>query len=188
MGVDAMNWVLSFIIILAVLLAVFAQVRVEWFREIFGTQFDLLPAFMVYAGLNSSIMLMTTIALFGGLLLDSFSSNPLGASVIPLFIIGFVHHQNRSLLLRTTAFAQSVLGLSASATAPLFTCLIILALGESPIIGVGFIWQTIVSAAFGAVVTPALFLFLGRIQKAFDYQQDPGSSFRPDREIKRGRF
>ena len=44
----------------------------------------------------------------GGLWFDSLSANPLGVSVLPLFLVGLAIHLNRELILRDQAFAQVV--------------------------------------------------------------------------------
>jgi len=39
----------------------------------------------------------------------------------------------------------------------------------------------------GAAATPLCFRVVDRLQRAFTYQKQPETSFRPDREIKRDR-
>ena len=52
------------------------------------------------------------------MLFDSLSANPLGVSVLPLFLVGFLIYRQRELILRDQPFAQFVLGLGASAAVP----------------------------------------------------------------------
>ena len=43
---------------------------------------------MVYAGLSTGITTVALLALCGGLWFDSLSANPLGVTMLPLFVIG----------------------------------------------------------------------------------------------------
>jgi len=166
---------------------VFIQTTVSPLRSVLGAQIDLLPSLMIYAGLTSNITSLTILATLGGLWMDSLSANPLGASVLPLFLIGFVVQRYRGLILRYQIFAQFIMGLAASAAAPIATLLIVLNVHGHPVIGWFSIWQWIVMALAGGVVTPVWFRVFDRLLMALSYQPLNENSFRPDREIKRGR-
>ena len=99
-------------------------------RHLLGAQIDLLPPLMVYAGLCTGLTTVTLLALCGGLWFDSLSANPLGVTVLPLFAIGLAIHLKRELILRDQTFAQLVLGLGASAGAPVLTLLLLLTMGQ----------------------------------------------------------
>lgn len=90
-------------------------------------------------------------------------------------------------MLREQLYAQVVLGLVASALAPLLSVLILLTLGKSPLLGWGSLWQWVVMAVSGAVATPGLFFLFGWFNHALGYQRVTETSFRADREIRRGR-
>ena len=176
------------IFILAVaFLAVFVEATFQVPRHLLGTQIDLLPALMVYTALSNGIATIALLAACGGLWFDSLSLNPLGASVLPLLVIGVAIYHSRELLLREHTFAQVVLGISACAFQPLGTLFILLNVGDMPMLGWISLWQWLVLAAAGGVVTPLCFRLFDRIHHAFDYPRMPQVSFRPDREIKRGR-
>ena len=65
--------------------------------------------------------------MLGGLWFDSLSANPLGVSVLPLFVVGLAIHVKRELIVRDQTFAQVVLGAAAPALAvPLLTLLLLL--------------------------------------------------------------
>jgi cell shape-determining protein MreD len=127
------------------------------------------------------------LALCGGLWFDSLSANPLGLSVLPLVAIGYVILERRDLILRDQAFAQLVLGLTASFAAPAVTLVLLLTAGHAPLLGWGTVWQIIVMTLVGGAVTPGLFLGFGLLKHVFDYREVVTHSFRPDREIRRGR-
>ena len=177
----------NILILLAALLAVFLQGTFGGFRNLFGTQVDLLPALMVYTALTSGPAMMMTLAVFGGLMFDTLSVNPLGVSVLPLLLIGFLLQLRRDLLLREQIYAQFTLGLIASAIAPVMTVLTLFTLGHSPLLGWGSLWQWIVMSVGGGIATPVLFLMFDRLNHALGYQPIVESSFRADREIRRGR-
>jgi rod shape-determining protein MreD len=175
------------LILLAALLAVFLQGTFGGVRNLFGAQVDLLPALMVYTALTSGPVMMMTLAVFGGLMFDTLSVNPLGVSVLPLLLIGFLLQLRRDLLLRDQLYAQFVLGLVASSLAPLLTVLALLTLEQAPLFGWGSLWQWIVMSVGGGLATPVLFFLFDRLNHALGYQPIVESSFRADREIRRGR-
>lgn len=177
----------NILILLTALFAVFGQSAVTGVHQLLGAQVDLLPALMVYAALSSGPAMMITLAVVGGLFFDTLSANPLGTSVLPLLIVGFLVQLRRDLILREQIYAQFVLGLLASAVAPAMAILILLTLGQSPLLGWGSLWQWTVMSLGGAVATPVLFVLLGGLNHALGYQRTIESSFRPDREIRRGR-
>jgi len=49
------------------------------------------------------------------------------------------------------------------------------------------LWQWLVMVLGGAAFTPVCFYLFDRFNRAFSYQAQPETSFRPDREIKRDR-
>jgi hypothetical protein len=168
-------------------LAVFLQATCDVFRDLLGAQVSLLPSLMVYASLSHSFLTITLLAVCGGLWVDSLSANQLGASVLPLFLIGFAIFSKRELLLRRSATAQLILGLVASAFWPIGTLFLLLNSGSAPLLGWKFLWQWAVATALGGALTPVCFALFDRIHRAFDYPQSPQTPFRADREIKRGR-
>lgn len=177
----------NLLILLAALLAVFAQSAFTGLRSVLGAQVDLLPALMVYTALTASPFMMIALAVLGGMFFDALSVNPLGTSVLPLLLVGFLIQIRRDLLLREQTYAQVVIGFLASAGAPLIAVLILLTLGKSPLLGWGSLWQWTVMSVGGAVATPMFFLLFDRLNHALGYQPVVETSFRADREIRRGR-
>jgi rod shape-determining protein MreD len=176
------------ILILAVaFLAVFGEAAFPGLRHLLGAQVDLLPALMVCAALNTEIVTVALLAVFGGLWFDALSANPLGITILPLFIIGFVVCSRRDLILRGLPFAQIVLGTIASAAVPALTVLFLLTGGREPLLGWGSLWQWLVMTAGGAVATPVIFALFDWCNHALGYQPRTEISFRSDREIHRGR-
>ena len=180
---------LNAIFILAVAyVAVFLQASCDVFRDLLGAQVSLLPALMVYASLTTGFLTVALLAVCGGLWLDSLSANPLGASVLPLFLIGCAIFIKRGILLRQSATAQLILGLAASALWPVGTLFLLLNSGSAPLLGWRSLWQWAVATALGGALTPVCFALFDRIHRAFAYPPATQTAFRPDREIKRGRF
>jgi len=175
------------LILLAALLVVFLEGAGGGLRVFLGAQIDLLPALVVYTALTCSPAMTLMLGVCGGLMFDALSVNRLGVSVLPLVLIGLSLQFRRDLLLREQAFAQFVLGLLASALAPLFTVLILLTLETSPMLGWGSLWQWIVMSLGGGVATPLLFLLFDHLNRALGYQPVVETSFRSDREIRRSR-
>jgi rod shape-determining protein MreD len=182
-----MNWLITLLILVAAVLAVFWEAAFDLVRHVLGAQVDLLPPLMVYTSLTASFKTLCLLALVGGLLLDSLSANPLGISVLPLLLVGLGLYTKRDLILRNQAFAQFVLGLAASALVPALTLILLLTTGKTPLIGWGTLWQLTVMAVGGAVATPVIFVVFEWLQNALVHAHAQETSFRPDREIRRGR-
>jgi hypothetical protein len=172
----------------AAFLAVFLEGAFAGVHRLLGAQVDLLPALMVYASLCTGLTSVALLALLGGLWFDSLSANPPGVTVLPLFVIGLVIFVKRELILRDQTFAQLVLGLAASAAAPPLTLLVLLSTGHTPLIGWGTLWQWIVMAVGGALATPVCFELFGWLHRTLVHDAAVQSSFRPDRQIRRGRL
>jgi rod shape-determining protein MreD len=182
-----MNLLNTILIFAAAFLTVFGESALPGLRHLLGAQVDLLPAIMVYTALNANLAIVTALAIFGGLCFDALSADPLGVTILPLFVIGFVIFSQREYILRKVAFAQMVLGTVASAIVPVLTVLLLLTGGKEPLLGWGSLWQWMVMTAGGAVATPVIFVLFDRCNRAFGYQPRAETSFRPDREILRGR-
>lgn len=182
-----MNFFQPILILSAAFVAVFFEATLTFPRNLLGAQVDLLPVLIVYSALNASLPTIALLAVFGGLWFDTFSANPLGISIIPLFVVGFPLYLRRDLLLRDVPFAQFVLGGIASALVPVLTLLMLLSGSYAPLLGWGSIWQWLVMTLGGAVAAPFIFALLKRCEGALGYQPRTETSFRPDREIQRGK-
>jgi rod shape-determining protein MreD len=182
-----MTWLNTLLILTIALLAIFLEATVGGIRHWLGAQVDVLPGLMVYVGLSSKVGVVALVAMFSGLCYDSVSANPLGVSVVPLFFVGLLIHLKRQLILREQMFAQLVLGFAASAMVPLIAALLLLSGGAEPLIGWGSLWQWLVMSVGGAMSTPAFFWLFDRVRRALSYQRYTETTFRPDREIERGR-
>lgn len=182
-----MNWLSTILLLLAAFLVVFAESAFDFTRRLLGAQIDLLPALMVYASLTGNLLTLVLLAVGGGLCFDALSANPLGASILPLFLVGLLIHIKSALILRDQFAAQWVLGSIASAAVPLLTLLILLSAGQTPLLGWGSLWQGLVLCVLGGLLTPAVFRFFDLANRAFSYRPVRETSFRPDREIRRGR-
>ena len=82
---------------------------------------------------------------------------------------------------------ELVLGLGASAGMPLLTLLVLLTAGHKPLLGWGSLWQWCVVSVSGAALTPVCFALFAWLNRALVHGGPVQSSFRPDREIRRGR-
>jgi cell shape-determining protein MreD len=182
-----MNWLNTIFVLVLAYAGVFLEGSFGLFRSLAGAQISLLPALMVYTSLTGGVGAVALLAVCGGLWLDSLSANPLGVSVLPLFLIGLVLWRKRGLLLREERFAQITLGLAAGALFPLGTLFLLLNAGVPPLLGWRSLWQWAVAALSGGLLTPCCFALLERARRAFEYPALQQSSFRADREIKRGR-
>jgi rod shape-determining protein MreD len=177
----------TILILVAAFLAVFAEAAIDGPRHWLGAQVDLLPALMVYAALRTNLATITLLAVFGGLCFDALSANPAGVTMLPLFLAGLALHIRRELILRDQPFAQFVLGAAAGAAVPALTLLLLLTGGFSPLVGWGSLWQIIVMSLGCGMMTPLVFSAFDLCQRALSYRPVTQTSFRPDRDIRRGR-
>ena len=182
-----MNWLNTVLVLGTTFLAVFWEAAFGGVRQVLGAQIDLLPSLVVYASLCTGLTTVLLLSFLGGLWFDSLSANPLGVSVLPLLVIGITIYLKRELILRDQPFAQLVLGSCASAITPLLSLSVLLTMGHSPHLGWGTLWQLAVMTAGGGFVTPIIFLLFERLERALVHGRVAESSFRPDREIRRGR-
>jgi cell shape-determining protein MreD len=182
-----MTWLNTIFVLAGAFLTVFWEAAFPGLRHLLAAQIDLLPALMVYAALATNLTTVCLVATCGGLWFDSLSANPLGITVLPLFVVGLAIYSGREVVLRHQAFAQFVLGLIASLTVPVLTLGLLLTAGHPPLLGWGTLWQLIVMTIGGGAATPIVFILFEWLERAFLHSRPGQSSFRPDREIRRGR-
>lgn len=182
-----MNQLNTLVLLVTTYLVVWLQSTFNELRHLLGAQVDLLPSLVVYTALRGNLAGLVGVSVFGGLLHDSLSANPLGVTLLPLFAVGAAIQHGREYILRDQAYAQLILGLTASAVAPLASLIILVNLEPRPLIGWFTLWQWLVLSVAGAVFTPVWFEIFDAIGRVLNYRPHSPGSFRPDREIKRGR-
>jgi rod shape-determining protein MreD len=182
-----MTWLNTVLILFAAFVAVFWEAAFQGIRHLLGAQIDLLPALMVYASLSTGLTTVILLAVLGGLWFDSLSANPLGVTVLPLLLLGVGLYAKRDLILRDEMFARLVIGFSASLAAPLLTLLFLLTTSRQPLVGWGSIWQLLVMGLGGALATPVFFELFGWLHRILGNVPASELTFRPDREIRRGK-
>lgn len=118
-------------------LLVFTQSHWQGPRLWLGFQPDLTPALLVCGGLALGAGQVSSAAVLTGLWLDSLSANPLGLSVLPLFVVGWAVFSFRDLILRNELVVQFYLGTAAGALVPLLQVWLLQLMGSNPLLG----WQ-----------------------------------------------
>ena len=182
-----MTWLNTLFVLAGAFLAIFWEAAFPGLRHLLGAQIDLLPPIMVYTALATNLTTVYLVATCGGLWVDSLSASPLGITVLPLFAVGLAIYSGREVVLRHQPFAQFVLGLLASLAVPVLTLGLLLTAGHAPLLGWGTLWVLMVMTVGGAAATPIVFILFEWLQRAFSHARATQSSFRPDREIRRGR-
>ena len=181
-----MNRIPLLLLFLGAWLAVFGQTQFATVVSWTGTPVNLLPALVIYTALSHSIGIVTGFSILAGLALDSVSANPLGVSILPLFLCGFATHARQHIILRDQAYARFWLGLGAGLAVSLLTRLL-LSLGQRSPLGDVFGTGTALSAGVNAIACPLIFLGFDRFREVFEYKPMSESSFRQDRQLKRSR-
>jgi cell shape-determining protein MreD len=174
-------------LLFATFLAAFAQAALDGPRRWLGAQVDFVTPLVVYAALRGSLGSTTLVATCGALWLDALSENPLGLSVLPLFLPAFLIQTQRAVILRDQRFAQAVLGAGASALFLILSLVLLLTMGRSPAVGWGSLWVLMIAAASGAMLVPAYGVLFHWLEGVFFHQQRARASFDPLRQIKRDR-
>ncbi len=182
-----MNWFNAIAILLIAYVVVFLQATFNEVRHFLGVQVDLLPSLVVYAALSGGIVTLALVAVVGGLWFDALSANPIGVSMLPLFVLGLCIQRSREFILRDQPYAQMLVGLTASALAPLGSLLILVNTDAKPLLGWFSLWQWIVMSVVGAVLTPLWFWIFDLVSRGLSYKPVAEGGVRADREIKRGR-
>jgi hypothetical protein len=101
--------------------------------------------------------------------------------------VGLALYSKRELILRDQAFAQLVLGAIAGTMCPALSLILLLTMGYSPLLGWITLWQLVVMGLGGAFVTPVIFALFDWLQRTLVHTRITETSFRADREIRRGR-
>lgn len=182
-----MNWITPVLLFVATWLAVFSATQFGPVAGWLGVPVSPLPAVLVYVALTNGLPLTAGLTVFAGLALDALSANRLGVSVLPMFLAGFLIHTRRHVILRGQAYAQFWLGLGTAVLVPLGT-LALMSFGQrEPLQGWATVRQLAVSGLLNGLLCPACFALFDALRLIFDYQPVAESSFRSDRQIKRGR-
>lgn len=181
------NGVMLLVFLLTGYFMVFAQARLTWFRDLTGAQVDVLPGMIVYAAMAFPLGTVMLCAGVFGLLYDSCSMNVLGTSFVTLALIGFAASRYRELLLSEHFTTHWVLGLIASAMAPIIAYFMLRLMDFKPLVAWGSAWHWAIMTAGGGAVTPVWFRVFNRLDESLRYKEIPESVFRQDRQIARGR-
>lgn len=182
-----MKWLPTALLFVSAWLAAFAATQFPWLARILGAGPNLLPSLISHAALRAPAWVVAALALFGGAETDSVASQPVGVSALPLLVIAFLIHQRRRLILSDQVAAQMWLGLGAGLLAPTAT-LCLLALGSRPVLtDWGNIWPILASGALNTLGGPLWARLFAWAENTFGEKTIASTSFRADREIKRGR-
>jgi len=125
-------------------------------------------------------------ALFGAFY-DSLSANLLGTSFVGLAAVGLGASRFRELLLSEQFITHWILGVIASALAPIIALIVLNLCSLQPLVGLGSLWQWAIMTAGGGFITPLWFKFFNRLDDASRFKEMPELAFRPDRQMERGR-
>lgn len=177
-----------YLLFLVLWMSIFGQSQFPSIRSLLGIPLNLIPALIVYAAISHNLAVTTGFTLFAGLALDSLSGSPLGVSVPPFFVLGFLLNTQQAILLRDQRYAQMWLGAGGAAAVHLATAGILQLSARAPALSWALLWHTFLLAVFNGLVCPLIFRLFDHLQKLFEYQPVQLSTFRTDREIKRGRY
>lgn len=167
---------------------IFAQSQLTAFRTWTGVQPDLLPGLMVCAALSFRWEIALGAAAFLGLLHDSLSGTMLGTTFATLSLLALVGARFRESLYSEKVTAHWIFGLVASGAAPLLTLGLSRLSGAEPLVGYGSLWPWAVLTLVGGLCTPGWFMIFRRLDGALRYQEMADVNYRPNRQMRRGRY
>ena len=150
-------------------------------------QIDLLPVFAAYAALHGRVGVMAGVAAIGGCWFDVLSANPLGTSLLSLFLTAYLLHGMHEVLLKGQMAAQFFVCVLAGALNPTIAGLILWVLGTQPILGWGTLWQVLINAVCCGLAGPVLFLILNQLDQSLSYAPTAKPWNRPVVEVKRSK-
>lgn len=106
------NKMTALILIVAVYFALVIQTTLPPLGLMGGTKYFLIPSILAYASLSCSFNTLIVVVLVGGLLHDGLTQNPLGMSVIPLFICGLTLQGMRKYFFRGRFITHMMMGVA----------------------------------------------------------------------------
>lgn len=182
-----MNRLSTSIILFVAYLAVYFQTSFNGLRGLVGAQFFLLPVLVVYAGLKMDFATVILLALVGGLAQDALSANPLGLSILPLAIAGWLVIEFRARILREESYTQTLVAFLACLGVQGMVFIELILMGSVFDVTIAIVWKWIASSLMAGALTPLFFALFGKLDDFLNYKPLPETTFRKDREIKRGR-
>jgi len=176
------------VLLLGVYLLIFMQSHMNWPRLWFGFQPDLTPALLVCVGLTMAAGYISTTAVLTGLWLDSLSANPLGVSILPLFIAGWMVYCFREKILGGEFVAQFYLGTTAGLLVPLMQLGLLKMTWATPLLGWEMGLWALVNALFCGAAVPLLDWLTKRFTSWFSHPlYEPNRWPNEARQIVRGK-
>ena len=143
---------------------------------------------MVCAGLTLGAGHVSTSAMLIGLWLDSLSANPLGLSILPLFIASWAVFTFRELILRDEVVAQFYLGTAAGAMVPVLQVWLLWFVGAAPLFGWEMSVWWLINALLCGVAVPMFARLTKLLDRWFSHPlHDPNRWPNQNRQIVRGK-
>ena len=174
------------LILMAMALA-YLQSRWSVMEGLWRAQVDLLPVFAAYAALHGGLGAIIGVALIGGAWLDVLSANPIGTSLLSLFLTALIIHRVHEVLLKGQLAAQFFVSLAAGLLSPALSYLLLWGTGMQPLAGWATLWQMVVNALICGVAGPFIFLIMNKMDRWVSYEPVAQSWNRSVVEVKRSK-
>ncbi len=168
---------------------VITYVQSHWsvMEGMWRAQVDLLPIFAAYAALHGGLGAIIGVALVAGAWFDVLSANPIGTSLISLFLTALIIHRVHEVVLKGQLAAQFFVSLSAGILGPVLSYFLLWSMGMQPLAGWGTLWQIVVNAMVCGVFGPFVFLILNLMDRWVSYEPVAQPWNRPVVEVKRSK-
>lgn len=166
---------------------VYTESVLDPLRNLLRAQPDLMPGLLLYAWLNSGPSWILLLAIWAGLCTCGVSQTPFAVTVLSLVAAGLIVFTNRSVLVRELVLTQVILGFGAGVAVTLFQWVMLASTGYKSATVWQVVWPALVTGLGCGLLAPAAWALLERLGSALAYREQTQPSFRPDREILRGR-
>jgi len=150
-------------------------------------QIDVLPVFAAYAALHGRVGVMAGVAALGGGWFDLLSANPLGTSLLSLFLTSYLLHGMHEVLLKGQMAAQFFVCVLAGVLNPVISGLALWVMSADPMLGWGTLWQVLINAICCGLAGPVLFLILNQLDQNLSHTPTAKPWNRPVVEVKRSK-
>ena len=139
-------------------------------RHLLGAQLNPLPALMLVVALRSPISTIGMLSIFGSFAQSALSSNPLGLSLIPLYLFGFIVHMYSHSLSHHHSGSRLALGAAAGALIPIMSLGLLLLTNKEPLFGWFTLWQWAIGTLSSGLIALMFFPLIEWLDKSVEEQ------------------
>ena len=139
-------------------------------QRTFGLQIDPLPALLIVVALRCPISTIGILSIFGSLTQSALSTSSIGATILPLYTLGFIVHMNSQHIAFDNVGTRFILGASAGAFASITSLCILLLSNQQPLFGWFSFWQWIATAGMSGLLALVFYPIVNWLNRSLEEQ------------------